>query len=879
MPRTTRLPVILSLLLSACLIRVASAAVYVIPQDRVMVKAARGIVAGTIYDTRYELTAEGRLHTIVQLSVEESLKGGFEKGEIIEVSELGGEWNGERWAFAGVPAFQPGDRVLFFLEKNRHREWTTYQIGLGSFWFDVDQNGRRVLSREIDQICGWDTTGKTYADLPRDAEGFVKFIRDVAAGAPEGVTPYMLNQSCPLSLASKQAPVRADAVASSYLSFQVNGRFARWKNFTPASETIAFGVAGSQPGLDGATAAAKAVSVWTDDGASTVQYSLGGTSSATCIGFGVNGSAPKCSGINANVILFNDPSDEIPGTFAGSGVVAIGGPFISSETYVFAGETFARIVQGDAVVQNGIGGFLSQPFFEAAVAHELGHTLGFRHSNEGDPFAANALMASVVNNGPGNASLLAWDQDAVRTVYGSGAAVCSNVSITQQPQSQTVAMGQTATLSVGVSGTAPFNYQWFQVNTGNTTTLIPGATGPSFTTPPLNAPTGYWVRVTNCSNAGSIDSTTATVGVNCGPVITGFSSNATIAAGTSATLSVSATGQGPLTYQWFTGASGNTANPIAGATSSALDTGVLTQTTSFWVRVSGGCAPSANSGTVTVTVCNGIQIINQPQDQQVTAGQGAALVVEITGSTQQLGFQWFRGASGNTSSPVGVGQVFNTGALNATTQFWVRVSNSCSVVNSATATVTVMPQCVVPTITGQPQTASVMSGQTANLTVAASGTALVYQWFQGTKPDASRPVGVSSPMLITPPLISSSTFWVRVSNSCGQKESENVMVNVIAACMPATIIIQPKSVTAQPGQSVTLTAMGAGTSPLAFQWFIGPSGNTASPVAGATSSTLTVPNVVSTTSYWLQVRNTCGTANSVAATITVAKIRARGLRR
>ncbi|HVT03800.1 MAG TPA: hypothetical protein VHL58_10565 [Thermoanaerobaculia bacterium] len=858
--------------------RVASAAVYVVPQDGVMVRGASGIVVGTVYDSRSELTSEGRLHTVVDLAVEESLKGRFEKGQMLEVSELGGEWNGSRWAFAGVPAFQPGDRVLFFMEKNRYHEWTTYQIGLGSFWFDVDQNGRKILTREVDQICGWDGNGQTYRDLPRDAVRFVQFIRDVAVGAKGSDSTYMLERSCPLHVAAKQIPVSANATASSYLAFMVNGNFARWKTFTPPSETITFKAAGSQPGLDGPTAASKSVSVWTDDSASTVQYVLGGTSTATCIGFGVDGNAPKCGGVSGNVILFNDPADEIPGTFNGSGVVAIGGPFISSETYPFSGETFARIVQGDAVVQSGIGGFLSQAFFEAAVAHEIGHTLGFRHSNEGTPLAANALMASVVNNGPGTATLLSWDQDAVRTVYGNGA-VCSNATITQQPQSQTVGMGQTATLSVGVSGTPPFTYQWFQVNTGNTTTLIQGATSSSFTTPPLNAPTSYWVRVTNCSNAGSVDSVTATIGVNCGPVITNISNSITILSGTSATLSVTATGQAPLTYQWFTGLSGNTVNLIAGATSSTLDTGNLTQTTSFWVRVSGGCAPSANSPTITITVCNGIQILTQPQDQQVTAGLGASLVVEIMGSPSQLFFQWFRGVSGNTSSPVGTGQVFNTGALNNTTQFWVRVSNSCSVVNSATATVTVMPQCVPPAITGQPQPATVMNGQTANLTVAASGTALVYQWFLGMKPDMMRPVGVNSPMLTTPALTVNSMFWVRVSNSCGFKDSDTVVVTVITACMPASVVFSPKSVTAQPGQNVTLTGMGAGTSPLAFQWFTGSSGNTASPIPGATTSTLTVTNIRVTTSFWLQVRNSCGMANSSTATVTVGTGRPRAVRR
>lgn len=863
---------VLAFTLSLAFVPAAFTAVYVVPEDRVMVHAASGIVVGTIYDSRGELAPDGRLHTVVELSVEEALRGEFDKGQVLSVSELGGEWNGSRWAIAGVPEFHPGERVLFFLEKNHFGEWTTWQIGLGSFWFDVDQDGRKILTRDVDQICGWDAAGKSYHDLPRDADRFLAFVRSEAAGSAKTSSEYLLGNSCPLHVAARQAPIHVTATASSYLAFNVNGNFARWKKFTPASETITFSLAGSQPGLDGPAAAAKSVAVWTDDASSTVQYAIGGTSTATCIGFGVDGSAPKCGGVGGNIILFNDPSDEIPGTFDGSGIVAVGGPFISSETYQFGGETFARIIQGDAVVQNGIGGFLPQASLEAAVAHEIGHTLGFRHSNEGTPFSDNALMHAFLNNGPGTATLLSWDQDAVRTVYGNGSS-CTNVTITQNPQSQTIGMGQTATLSVGVSGTAPFTYQWFQVNTGNSTTLIQGATSSTFTTPPLTAPTNYWVRVTNCSNAGSVDSATATIGVNCGPVISSLSPSATILAGTAAQLSVGATGQGPLAYQWFTGASGDTSNPVIGATSSTFNSGNLAQTTSFWVRVSGGCQPSANSGTITVSVCTGVQINTQPQDQQVMAGQGTNLFVDVTGSGQ-LSFQWFRGLSGNTSSPAGSGQLFNTGILSSTTQFWVRVSNGCSSVNSATATVTVMAQCVPPAIKAKPQSASVMAGQTTNLIVEAEGTGLVYQWFQGARPDTSRPVGVNSPMLTTPTLNASTPFWVRISNTCGQKDSDDAVVSLLTSCMPPSVIAQPKGLMIGKGQSASLSVMAAGSGPMKIQWFTGTSGNTTNPVAGATASTLTVQNLTATTSFWAQIRNTCGSANSGTATVVVGRSRA-----
>ena len=84
--------------------------------------------------------------------------------------------------------------------------------------------------------------------------------------------------------------------------------------------------------------------------------------------------------------------------------------------------------------------------------------------------------------------------------------------ITVQPSSQTVASGQTATLSVAAAGTVPLGYQWYAGTSGTTTNPISGATSSSYTTPPLVSPMKHWVRVSNAG--GSVDSTTAVVSIS-----------------------------------------------------------------------------------------------------------------------------------------------------------------------------------------------------------------------------------------------------------------------------------------------------------------------------------------------------------------------------
>ncbi len=84
------------------------------------------------------------------------------------------------------------------------------------------------------------------------------------------------------------------------------------------------------------------------------------------------------------------------------------------------------------------------------------------------------------------------------------------------------------------------------------------------------------------------------------PAITTQPASQEIASGASTSLSVTASGD-DITYQWFTGNSGDTASPVAGATAGTLDTGTLTASTSFWVQIT-NAGDTANSETAIVTV-------------------------------------------------------------------------------------------------------------------------------------------------------------------------------------------------------------------------------------------------------------------------------------
>lgn len=83
-----------------------------------------------------------------------------------------------------------------------------------------------------------------------------------------------------------------------------------------------------------------------------------------------------------------------------------------------------------------------------------------------------------------------------------------------------------------------------------------------------------------------------------------------------------------------------------------------------------------------------------------------------------------------------------------------------------------------------------------------------------------------------------------------------------------SIVTQPSPTTIPGNTSTTLSVTAGGTAPLSYQWYQGAAGIVTTPV-GADSATFTTPVLTTTTTYWVRVTNTLGSADSSAATIIV----------
>ncbi len=422
-----------------------------------------------------------------------------------------------------------------------------------------------------------------------------------------------------------------------------------------------------------------------------------------------------------------------------------------------------------------------------------------------------ALFTVVVSNTAGTATSSA----ATLTVNAAPVAP----SITTQPASQTVTAGQTASFSVAATGTAPLNYQW-QKNS----VAVGGATSSSYTTPATaSSDNGALFTVVVSNTAGSATSNAATLTVNAAPVapsITSQPASQTVTMGQAASFSVAATGTAPLSYQWQ-----KNSVAISGATSSSYTTPATTSSDNgalFTVAVSntvGSVTSSAASLTVNAAPV-APSITTQPANQTVTAGQTASFSVTATG-TATLSYQWNKNGtaiSGATSSgyTTPATATSDNGAL-----FTVVVSNTPGSVTSGVATLTVNAAPVAPSITTQPASQTVTTGQTASFSVAATGTApLTYQWQKNSVAIS----GATSSSYTTPATASSDNgalFTVAVSNTVGSVTSSAANLTVNAAPVAPSITTQPANQTVTAGQTASFSVAATGTAPLTYQWQCG----------------------------------------------------------
>jgi hypothetical protein len=490
---------------------------FVVPTDREMVARSNAIVTGTV-EGSYVQELNGIIETVYEIRVDRSIKGSAVHEELVRVVSPGGMIGDRGTIVAGAAHFRQGDRVLVFLTRDKGR-WTPTDLTLGKFRFVTSTAGDRLLVRDLEDVVGWDHSGQVHHEKVRREEGFLRFLearRLDPASADAAAEDYTVD-AAEVTIAPEPVPapqtrnITANAApfpGATYSSW-VSNQPARWPAIASGVtfyKRVDQNIAGAADG--GVSTIQNGLASWTNDCASLINLIYGGTSTKASANFD-----------GTNVVEFNDPQSRIAGSWTGAGTVAV--TFLSfSGSHTFLSQSWLNISDADVVFQNGFTA--SNGAFAPAMTHELGHGIGFRHSNQShlDGGACNSATEECTSAAIMNSSVVAsygftlqpWDMHAAESIYpgGSCGTTCTPPSIAVQPTSRTVNSNVTTTLSVTPSGTAPFSYQWYVGTSGNTASPVPGGTGSSLPVT-LTGTTSYWVRVSNA--CGSVNSATATVTV------------------------------------------------------------------------------------------------------------------------------------------------------------------------------------------------------------------------------------------------------------------------------------------------------------------------------------------------------------------------------
>ena len=301
-------------------------------------------------------------------------------------------------------------------------------------------------------------------------------------------------------------------------------------------------------------------------------------------------------------------------------------------------------------------------------------------------------------------------------------------------------------------------------------------------------------------------------------------------------------------------------------------TGILNQSEQYYLGVWAASGSANFTATIQAETIAGdpIQMVTQPTDLSVNAGEDAYFSVKATGG-DVLSYQWFannariNGANSNTlkisSPPVSV----------SGTNYTATISDENGSITSEAATLTVNKVHTPLAVTEQPADLTLTEGADAIFSVTAKGSGMLsYQWFADTTPingATSNTLTISSATLID----ASTAYSVVVSDENGSITSEYATLTVKKVLVTLALTMQPADLEITEGQDAIFTVTATGGDSLSYQWF---ADNTA--INGATSRTLMIsspPLSVSGTAFSVVISDDSGSITSEIARLTINELR------
>jgi hypothetical protein len=413
------------------------ATTFIVPSDEELIEKSDGIITGHVRASRVIQTQTGHLLTVYEIAIETTLKGPFAKHETVSVTSPGGYSETRYTHVASSAHFEVGDYVLLFLTSHQGG-WAPTDMILGKFRPGLTSRGYSVLVRDDEDIVGWDRDGRVHREKIRLEAEFLHFIHETVAGRSSWID-YEIEAGDALATppTTDPFPVTSHALkpATTYsISFWgcSSGNLTRY----PGRRTTAAMTSGisyrknatqnaSNLGDGGVSVIQNGLASWTNDCSSAVNINYAGTTPNV-----------KNGNDGVNVILFNDPNGDIPGSWTGAGVIATA--FQSGgNLHTFEGTSWVELTDTDIVFQDGFPG--DHPAMNVAMTHEIGHTIGLRHADKsvtsctatihcvltcsepacdaGTHECSNSAVMTAVANSAHGFTLQTWDSNAANALY------------------------------------------------------------------------------------------------------------------------------------------------------------------------------------------------------------------------------------------------------------------------------------------------------------------------------------------------------------------------------------------------------------------------------------------------------------------------------
>ncbi len=360
----------------------------------------------------------------------------------------------------------------------------------------------------------------------------------------------------------------------------------------------------------------------------------------------------------------------------------------------------------------------------------------YEWTGTGTPYLSSTNVANPTFNAT-SASIGVYNL-TLQVIDGSGCSSTSSpitVTIWENPDvsassDSPVCLGDPINLiSTPTDGTSPYSFSW-----SGPSGFSSAEQNPVISVASLGNAGTYTVTVTDAHGCVSTSASTSVTVLN-PPAIATNPGNLVRCTGESAVFSMSATGDG-LTYQWQVDDGGGYSN-ISGETTPTLTLSSVNYSLDgniYRCVVSGSCPPSVNTTAATLSVREPASIIGDPSD--ITVCEDSPATFDVTASGYSLTYQWERSTDGGSSWSNISGETGATLTVTPPDDTWDGYRYRCTVTDGcahsetsgyAELTVNAKPQVIT-----EPVDQTVDEGETATFTIAATGTALTYQWQENT---------------------------------------------------------------------------------------------------------------------------------------------------